>query len=173
MPEVKRRTINGEDYRIMVSAETGQFSVEGDEIGEIKGATLAAVEAELEKQTKKPKQRPIEVSLLGLAYSTRGHMGRNFVEANDVIDVQLRGRNPRTGALSLTVAGMKLIDGGYGAKASARIARRLTDDEKAVYLKMLNEAADAKRRLEEFEKSVGMGDVDALLTPRLKLGGDR
>lgn len=162
MAYVKNRTIAGRDYRIEVNQNTGEFAVmlDGEEL---KAPTLPEVEAMLETAAKKPRPKPIEVSLLGLCYNPHGYHGQHFIDADAVIDVELRGRNTRTHALLLTVAGAKFQDSSYGSKTASRLTRRLTDAEKQMYLRRRAAVKEANDRLAEFEKSVGMGDVDALL----------
>lgn len=176
-------TIKGNDHVVYVST-TGKFYVEDDVVGRVEGETLEACTAALRRvAARQQKKIEVEVSLLGVIAkrtdawrkdnlelvldtgkrdTTYGHASLAEKQVT-ITDGVLRGQNPRTHALLLTIDNQKLQSDGYWNPGKERICRRLTDEEKAQYIKVRADAANAIKALVDFEKRVGMGNVKALL----------
>lgn len=126
----------------------------------------ADTQAELLEQLKKAirrleKQKPIEVTVLGIVKSKHGHY-RDYNEGDGFLHALLRGRHDRNRVWLMTTEDgkEKFQIGGY--ERDGTIVRRLTHAETSAYMALLEQRRKTKTAIEDFIGAVKLDPYKAL-----------
>jgi hypothetical protein len=156
--KIKTEVFHGQTVEIEVDSR-GFFTAEvGEEREVLSGSTLEELETKLRRRCAKlAKREPIEISILGATFGKKpkswvGAANEVYEAEGQILDCILRGANPRTRQLLLTIGKHKIQwDRGYGDNNHPFVTKRLSDADKSEWRRLESEARSSAAMLEAFE----------------------
>lgn len=156
---IGRETIGGEQVEIQVDSN-GKFEAELDG-AEYRADTHAALVETLRKAAKRrAKLTPVEITILDYK-ATSGRWNEDSHEGS-ITHAVLRGKNPRTRSLLITVGADKTTYDTYSSR-DRNIARRLTEAEVEEFRRLKAAIKAAEDEYQAWQTSVRF-DVEAFLS---------